>query len=179
MYRLTEHLKLSVLLWLITFCLSINAAEHTGRKLLTLRFTDEPLPSALKRLEKAGGKSILFTYKETERFKVTAAIVNKTQAEALAIILSDKPFAFIERDAYFVVQYSEARQRSVKTRKAHRWLTPTWLCWPRATSRTLRDALQLPTARLRCRRCRRAAACSRCLTWATRRPWWTVAVKTT
>ena len=114
MYRLTEHLKLSVLLWLITFCLSINAAEHTGRKLLTLRFTDEPLPSALKRLEKAGGKSILFTYKETERFKVTAAIVNKTQAEALAIILSDKPFAFIERDAYFVVQYSEARQRSVK-----------------------------------------------------------------
>lgn len=43
-------------------------------------------------------------------------MVNKTQAEALAIVLGGKPFAFVERNAYFVVQYSESRQRSVSVR---------------------------------------------------------------
>ena len=114
MCKFTENIRSVVLLWLMTVCIGVSAAGGGGGRLLTLRFIDEPLPSALKRLEKAGGKSILFTYKETERFKVTAHVWNKTQAEALAIILNDKPFAFVERDAYFVVQYSEARQRSVK-----------------------------------------------------------------
>ena len=114
MCRFTDNIRSVVLLWLMAVCLAVSAAGGGGGRLLTLRFIDEPLPSALKRLEKAGGKSILFTYKETERYKVTAHVRNKTQAEALAIILSDKPFAFVERDAYFVVQYSEACQRSVK-----------------------------------------------------------------
>ena len=114
MCSFTEYIRSVVLLWLMTVCIDVSAAGGGGGRLLTLRFIDEPLPSALKRLEKAGGKSILFTYKETERYKVTAHVRNKTQAEALAIILSDKPFAFVERDAYFVVQYSEARQHSVK-----------------------------------------------------------------
>lgn len=114
MCRFTEYIRFIVLLWLMAVCLAVSAAGGGGGRLLTLRFIDEPLPSALKRLEKAGGKSILFTYKETERYKVTAHVRNKTQAEALAIVLGGKPFAFVERDAYFVVQYSEARQHSVK-----------------------------------------------------------------
>lgn len=104
------------MLCLMAFCLNISYAGENNKRLITLKFADEPLPSALKRLEKAGRKSILFTYKETERFRVTATVVNKTQAEALSILLSGKPFAFVERNAYFVVQYSESRQRSVSVR---------------------------------------------------------------
>ena len=100
------------MLCLMAFCLNISYAGENNKRLITLKFADESLPSALKRLEKAGRKSILFTYKETERFRVTTTVANKTQAEALAIVLSGKPFAFVERNAYFVVQYSESRQRS-------------------------------------------------------------------
>lgn len=115
-YKTIVNIRLPLMLCLMAFCLNISYAGENNKRLITLKFADEPLPSALKRLEKAGRKSILFTYKETERFRVTATVENKTQAEALRILLSGKPFAFVERNAYFVVQYSESRQRSVSVR---------------------------------------------------------------
>lgn len=88
------------------FCMAVctQAADRNG--LVTLTLTDEPLPQALKMIERQGGKSILFTYKETERYRVTMSIKNKTEAEAIAAALRGKPFSYIERSGYFVVQYS-------------------------------------------------------------------------
>ena len=168
-YKTVVNIRLPLLLCLMAFCLNISYARENNKRLITLKFADEPLPSALKRLEKAGRKSILFTYKETERFRVTATVVNKTQAEALRILLSGKPFAFVERNAYFVVQYSESRQRSVSvrgrvtTKTARPWLMPMLLCWLPATSRISLDVLRKPTALLPCLQCRRKTVCSACL----------------
>lgn len=94
------------------FCLAATANATGGSGLVTLTLADEPLPDALKKIEQAGGKSILFTYSETGRYRVTAAIKNKTQAEAIAAVLAGKPFSFIERQAYFVVQYSHDGAKS-------------------------------------------------------------------
>lgn len=85
-------------------------AQAAGKK-ISLQLNRAPLPDALKQIEKAGGKSILFTYNGTESYRVTADIREKTQREAIDIALSRKPFICIEREEYFVVQ----RKRSEKS----------------------------------------------------------------
>lgn len=106
MTRITIPSKRLVAALVAAFCMAVctHAADKNG--LVTLTLTDEPLPQALKMIERQGGKSILFTYKETERYRVTMNIKGKTEAEAIAAVLRGKPFSFIERSGYFVVQYS-------------------------------------------------------------------------
>ncbi len=106
MTRITIPSKRLVAALVAAFCMAVctQAADKNG--LVTLTLTDEPLPQALKMIERQGGKSILFTYKETERYRVTMNIKGKTEAEAIAAVLRGKPFSYIERSGYFVVQYS-------------------------------------------------------------------------
>ena len=106
MTRITIPSKRLLAALVAAFCMAVctQAADRNG--LVTLTLTDEPLPQALKMIERQGGKSILFTYKETERYRVTMSIKNKTEAEAIAAALRGKPFSYIERSGYFVVQYS-------------------------------------------------------------------------
>ena len=93
-----------------------GAAKDGGGRMVNLTLKDEPLPSALKKIERQGGKSILFTYEETERYRVTAAIKGKTQAEALGMVLGGKPFSYVERDIYFVVQYVPDKKEEVSVK---------------------------------------------------------------
>ena len=106
MTRITIPSKRLLAALVAAFCMAVctQAADKNG--LVTLTLTDEPLPLALKMIERQGGKSILFTYKETERYRVTMNIKSKTEAEAIAAVLRGKPFSYIERSGYFVVQYS-------------------------------------------------------------------------
>lgn len=106
MTRITIPSKRLLAALVAAFCMAVctQAADKNG--LVTLTLTDEPLPQALKMIERQGGKSILFTYKETERYRVTMNIKSKTEAEAIAAVLRGKPFSYIERSGYFVVQYS-------------------------------------------------------------------------
>lgn len=106
MTRITIPSKRLLAALVAAFCMAVctQAADRNG--LVTLTLTDEPLPQALKMIERQGGKSILFTYKETERYRVTMNIKSKTEAEAIAAVLRGKPFSYIERSGYFVVQYS-------------------------------------------------------------------------
>lgn len=106
-----NYIKTLLAVCMATICMTAAAELPGGDRLVTLRLADEPLPSALKKIERSGGKSILFTYAETERYRVTAYIQGKTQAEALALVLKGKPFKFVERDIYFVVQYSSGSSK--------------------------------------------------------------------
>ena len=110
----THTLRLTAMLLFMALCVAAGAATDKGKGMVSLTLTDEPLPSALKKIERQGGKSILFTYGETERYRVTAAIRGKTQAEAIAAVLDGKPFSFVERDIYFVVQYNADKARTVR-----------------------------------------------------------------
>lgn len=111
-----NYVKTMITTLLAAICLAAGAELPRQNSLITLRLTDEPLPSALKMIERSGGKSILFTYSETENYRVTADIRNKTQAEALAIVLSGKPFRYVERDIYFVVQFSSTNAGNTEVR---------------------------------------------------------------
>ena len=103
----TCNIKLLTVTLATLVCLAASAATDGGDRLITLRVTDQPLPQVLKTIERKGGKSILFTYNETKRYRVTADIRGKTEAEAIGIVLRGKPFSFVERSAYFVVQYAK------------------------------------------------------------------------
>lgn len=72
--------------------------------LINLELKNEKLSAALKQIEKMGHKNILFAYKETDNYRVTASISKQTQAEAIRTVLADKPFNCIERTDYFVIQ---------------------------------------------------------------------------
>lgn len=85
------------------FALSPLQAQ-TAIKKFSLELKNESLPEALKQLEKAGGKNILFTYNGTESYRVTVSIREKTEREAIDLVLAGKPFLCIEREEYFVVQ---------------------------------------------------------------------------
>lgn len=86
------------------FFISLPAQAQTGAKRISLELKDKALPDALKLIEKAGGKSILFTYNGTESYRVTMSIREKTEREAIDLVLSGKPFICMEREDYFVVQ---------------------------------------------------------------------------
>ena len=64
------------------FALSPLQAQ-TAIKKFSLELKNESLPEALKQLEKAGGKNILFTYNGTESYRVTVSIREKTEREAI------------------------------------------------------------------------------------------------
>ena len=85
------------------FALPLLQAQTSAKK-FSLELKKEGLPEALKQIEKAGGKNILFTYNGTESYRVTVSIHEKTEHEAIDLVLTGKPFVCIEREEYFVVQ---------------------------------------------------------------------------
>ena len=87
-------------------CLVLGITLYAQGKGITLQFSNEPLTSALKKIERMGGKNILFAYQETDKYKVIGKIQSKEQKEALGFVLRGKPFSLMERSTYFVVQFT-------------------------------------------------------------------------
>ena len=71
---------------------------------VTLTLVDEPLTDALRLVEEQGGKSIIFSVSETERYRVNTEMQGVAQEEAIRRVLRNMPFASKERKEYFVVQ---------------------------------------------------------------------------
>lgn len=90
--------------WIMMLLLTIILPLHAqNTKKLSIELRDKPLPAALKLIEKEGGKNIIFSYNETEGYRVTASIRQKTEIEAIGIVLNSTPFICKEREAYFVI----------------------------------------------------------------------------
>lgn len=96
--------------------LFIQTANAQTTKLISLNLKSEPLPAALKQIEKAGGKNILFAYEEAESYRVTADIHEQTQSEAIRMVLAGKPFISIERNDYFVIQHKSKDGKAAQIR---------------------------------------------------------------
>ena len=107
---------------MLCFIVDVQAQDN---RLINVEFQDTPLASALRCLEREGGKNILFVNDEVKPYNVTAHIQNQTQFSALEIILEDKPFTLLERKDYFVHECNVL-------------LCPTKLCKMRGISRVRR-----------------------------------------
>ena len=102
--------------WTIILILLTLVLNTQAQNLINLEFKDKPLPAALKLIEREGGKNIIFSVTETEKHSVSAHIQQKTQAEALGIILQGTPFIYKERTDYFAIQKKDTPTRTIEIR---------------------------------------------------------------
>ena len=102
--------------WAIILILLTLVLNTQAQNLINLEFKDKPLPAALKLIEREGGKNIIFSVTETEKHSVSANIQQKTQAEAISIILQGTPFISKERTDYFAIQKKDTPTRAIEIR---------------------------------------------------------------
>ena len=89
---------------MMTLIIIILPLQAQNTKKFSIELKNKSLPAALKLIEKEGGKNIIFSYNETESYRVTASIRQKTEIEAIATVLNGTPFICKEREEYFVIQ---------------------------------------------------------------------------
>lgn len=102
-----------VMMLLLSLILPIYA-QNGGQ--INMELKGKPLPAALKLIEKEGGKNIIFSYNETENYRVTASIRQRTEAEAIGMVLEGTPFVYKERENYFVIQKKGKEARATEIR---------------------------------------------------------------
>ena len=102
--------------WVILISLLLLVLPTQAQKLINLELKNKPLPTALKLIEREGGKNVIFSVTETEKYSVTANIQQKTQAEAIGIVLQSTPFIYKERADYFAIQKKDTRAKAIEIR---------------------------------------------------------------
>ena len=102
--------------WAIIILMLAIALQTQAQKLINLKLENKPLPAALKLIEREGGKNVIFSVTETEKHSVSADIQQKTQAEAISMVLQGTPFNYKERTDYFAIQKKDARTKAIEIR---------------------------------------------------------------
>ena len=102
--------------WVILISLLLLVLPTQAQKLINLELKNKPLPTALKLIEREGGKNVIFSVTETEKYSVTANIQQKTQAEAIGIVLQGTPFIYKERADYFAIQKKDTHAKAIEIR---------------------------------------------------------------
>ena len=84
--------KLTTLLLLLVMNVLPMLAQDKGN--ITLSFSNESLPTALRQLEKASNYKIMFTYEDVEQYQVSGQVKNAWFEQALQMILGGKPLDY-------------------------------------------------------------------------------------
>ena len=101
----------AIIIWMLAIALQTQA-----QNLISLKLENKPLPAALKLIEREGGKNIIFSVTETEKHSVSADIRQKTQAEAINMVLQGTPFIYKERADYFAIQKKDTKAKAIEIR---------------------------------------------------------------
>lgn len=102
--------------WAIILILLTLVLNTQAQNLINLELKNKPLPAALKLIEREGGKNVIFSVTETEKHSVTANIQQKTQAEAISMVLQGTPFIYKERTDYFAIQKKDTHTKVIEIR---------------------------------------------------------------
>jgi hypothetical protein len=102
--------------WAMILLMLAIALQVQAQNLITLKLENKPLPAALKLIEREGGKNVIFSVTETEKHHVSADIQQKTQAEAIGMILQGTPFIYKERADYFAIQKKDTKAKTIEIR---------------------------------------------------------------
>ena len=102
--------------WAMILLMLAISLQMQAQNLITLKLENKPLPAALKLIEREGGKNVIFSVTETEKHHVSADIQQKTQAEAIGMILQGTPFIYKERADYFAIQKKDTQRKTIEIR---------------------------------------------------------------
>lgn len=100
-----KNWNLLIVCFLCVLCFlpyQVNAQVQPQKK-ITIEFSNERLPSVLKRLEKISGYKILFTYDDVKKFTVSGSAKDKSIGQALDIILANKPLEYHIEDQFITI----------------------------------------------------------------------------
>ncbi len=100
--------------WAIIILMLAIALQTQAQNLINLKLENKTLPAALKLIEREGGKNVIFSVTETEKHSVSADIQQKTQAEAIGIVLQGTPFIYKERADYFAIQKKDTKAKTIE-----------------------------------------------------------------
>ena len=101
----------AIIIWMLAIALQTQA-----QNLISLKLENKPLPAALKLIEREGRKNVIFSVTETEKHSVSADIRQKTQAEAIDMVLQGTPFIYKERTDYFAIQKKDTKAKAIEIR---------------------------------------------------------------
>ena len=96
-----------VMLFLLSNC-AIVMAQSPNKK-ISVTCKNEPLASALKKVEKASGYKVLFTYDEVQNYKVTISAKGQEVSHVLKTIFDKLPFNYKFKGKYINVSKRERR----------------------------------------------------------------------
>lgn len=96
-----------VMLFLLSNC-AIVMAQSPNKK-ISVTCKNEPLASALKKVEKASGYKMLFTYDEVQNYKVTISAKGQEVSHVLKTIFDKLPFDYKFKGKYINVSKRERR----------------------------------------------------------------------
>ena len=102
--------------WAMILLMLAISLQVQAQNLITLKLENKPLPAALKLIEREGGKNVIFSVTETEKHSVSADIRQKTQAEAIDMVLQGTPFIYKERADYFAIQKKDTKAKTIEIR---------------------------------------------------------------
>ena len=113
--------KKRLLLWLVTVTLCfatpiLHAEEQQPKNAITLSLHGESMASALKIVQKKSGWKILYVVDDVKGYTVDANISNATAEEAVAKILSGKPFTYSVKGKFISIAYKAIKKQDKKNR---------------------------------------------------------------
>lgn len=112
---MSKHV-LMTLLMLLTMCFVLpSGAQAQRRQAIKIEFKKASMPEVLKKLQKASGYQILFTYDDVKQFTVEGPVVAKNIEGALHQIFDGKPFAYTIDGKYVSVLLTEKAGRANPT----------------------------------------------------------------
>ena len=111
--------KKRLLLWLVTVTLcfatpTLHAEEQQPKNAITLSLHGESMASALKIVQKKSGWKILYVVDDVKGYTVDANISNATAEEAVAKILSGKPFTYSVKGKFISIAYKATKKQDKK-----------------------------------------------------------------
>ena len=89
MKQLEIHRWVRSIFCIALFLFWIPFLQAQEKRLIDLELNEVPLSTALRQLEREGGKNILFVNDEVEAYRVTVRIQKQPLAEAIQLVLKD------------------------------------------------------------------------------------------
>ncbi|NLI37011.1 MAG: SusC/RagA family TonB-linked outer membrane protein [Bacteroidales bacterium] len=116
-------------LWTYSFCMTIAAVlmvlwtvptfAQSIEKKISVECDNESLANALKKVEKASGFKILFTYDEVQSYKVNISAKKQPVGKVLQMVLRNTPLKYTVKGKFISVSLAQQFQRSGKGKTRH------------------------------------------------------------
>ena len=105
------HYHCHWIMLVLLFCCSSYTSQVSAQSLqkeISLESRNEALSSVLKKVEKASGFKILFTYDEVQDYKITASLKSKPVSTVLKTVFNNTPFKYSVKGKFIYVTRNQA-----------------------------------------------------------------------